>query len=174
MKWILIGVGAVALLAVLLFLVGLTRPADHVARGRAVYSQTPDAIWATLADFEKWPDWNSNIQKMERREDRDGKQVWTFAGKWGEMPSRIELMEPPRRLVTRILEDAGLGFQGSWEYEIAAQGDGASLTITERGQVDSVLFRAMSIFHDNHATMKQCMIDLAKKFGQETEFQILQ
>jgi hypothetical protein len=89
---------------------------------------------------------------------------------WGEMPSVIEVLEPPSRLVTRIPEDAGLGFTGSWTYELLERPDGgSSLTLTERGEVGSPVFRFLMIFTGLHRTQLQFLRDLGKHMGTPEE-----
>jgi len=58
-----------------------------------------------------------------------------------DVPLEIVERQAPARLVTRI--EPGHPFGGTWTYEIA--GDG-TLTITERGEVYSPLFRFLSRF----------------------------
>lgn len=174
MKWILIAAAAVAIAVLVLLVIGLLRPVEHVARGRSAFKQSPEELWRVLAAFGQWPEWNSAIDRMERLEDVAGRPAWSFSGKWGSMPSTVEAFEPPSRMVTRILDDADLGFSGSWEYEVSPAPGGSTLTITERGRVDSIVFRAMGVFHDNHASMRQLMTDLASHFGETVEMQKLE
>lgn len=170
LRRILIVVAILVAIPALAALIGLFLPKGHVATSRATYSQAPETIWAVVVEFERWPEWNASVQKMERGPDRDGKPVWLSIGKWGQMPSVIEVFEPPRRLVTRIPEDAGIGFSGSWIYEIAPAGGGATLTITERGEVSNPLFRFMGLFFfDAHSTMHGFMRALGGKFGEKVE-----
>lgn len=169
MKWIVTIVVVLIAVPVLLALAGLCVSRTHVAASRAVYSQKPETLWEVLADFEKWPEWNSAMQRMEKQSDREGKPVWLSIGKWGRMPLIIERWEPPRRLETRIPEDAGLGFSGTWSYEIEAVEVGAALTITERGAVSNPIFRLMgAVFFDAHSTLEQTMKALGGKFAETT------
>ncbi len=161
----------VAMLAVLVLLlvpvvVGGFARKGHVAAGSAVYAQPPERLWEVVSNFETWPDWNSAVTQMARQPDRDGRPVWVALGEWGEMPSVVEVSEPPRLLVTRIPEDAGIGFHGSWTYEIAAADGGASLRITERGEVDNPVFRFVSLFFDQRATLNRFLTDLGARFGE--------
>ena len=161
----------IAMLAVLALLlvpvvVGKFVSKGHVAAGSAVYAQSPERLWEVVSDFETWPDWNSAVTQMARQPDRDGRTVWVAFGEGGEMPSVVEVSEPPRLLVTRIPEDAGIGFHGSWTYEIAAADGGASLRITERGEVDNPVFRFVSLFFDQRATLNRFLTDLGARFGE--------
>ena len=63
-------------------------------------------------------------------------------GKQGVVPYRVEVLEPPARLVMRIA-DPSLPYGGSWTYELRAAGTGTEITITEDGQVFNPIFRVM-------------------------------
>ena len=163
---VLIALFAVLLLLLVPIVVGGFLPKGHVAAGSAVYAQPPEQLWEVVTDFGSWPEWNSAVTEMARRPDRDGRPVWVAIGEWGEMPSVVDVSEPPRLLVTRIPEDAGIGFHGSWTYEILAADGGTRLTITERGEVDNAVFRFVSLFFDQRATLNRFLTDLGAQFGE--------
>lgn len=166
-KWI--GIAAAALVAVPLLVVaiGAFLPKEHVATCRARFAASPKTLFDTLTDFQRWPDWNPSVKTMERAPDRDGKTVWVATGSWGVMPTILEEIDPPRKLVTRIPEDAKLGFSGSWTYEIAPEGEGAVVSITERGQVGNPVFRFMSaLFFDPHKTAEDFLRSLGRRLGE--------
>lgn len=168
-KLALILVLLVAAAVAAVYLIGALQPLGHVASSQIRLSQPPDEVWATVSDFRGWPGWNSAVQSVRRGEDRDGKPVWVVVGEWGDLPSIVEVFEPPGKMVTRIPEGAGLGFGGSWTYEIESDGTGSRVRITERGEVDSPLFRAMMLWWGQHETLEQFLRDLGKKFGETVE-----
>jgi hypothetical protein len=164
----MIGVSTgIVTLAVLPLIVGLALPADHEATQRAVYNQDPDLMWSLVSDFESWPTWNSAVTSVRRGDDRDEYAVWIFSGDRGEMPSMLTEWEPPHMLVTAIPEDAGLGFSGSWTYVIEPQGDGASVTITERGTIHRPVARFLALFLGKRAAMNAFLLDLADYLGED-------
>jgi hypothetical protein len=167
-RFLLVAVGIALAIPLSMALIGLCLPPSHEAVTRSRLAASPRAVWATLADFPHWPDWNPDVRSMERGTDRDGKPVWVAHGEWGAMPSIVEHFEPPRLLVTRIPEDAGLGFHGSWTYELAPAGEGTLVTITERGTVDNPLFRFIgTAFFDPHATAHAFLVALGQRFGEQ-------
>lgn len=166
---ILVGMLGALVLLLVPVVGGLFVPTGHVASGSAAYAQTPEQLWAAISDFESWPDWNSAVTQMVRKPDRDGHAVWVAIGESGEMPSVVEVSEPPRLLVTRIPEDAGIGFHGSWTYEIDQTTGGARLKITERGEVGNPVFRFVSLFLDQRATMNRFLEDLGARFGEAVD-----
>lgn len=171
-KLLFAGLIVVVLLVAAVYLIGLAQPVGHVASGSAVFKKTPEEIWARMTDFQSWPTWNSAFTGVQRQPDQKGQPVWTFVGKWGEMPFRVEVFEPPSRMVTEIPEDADLGFRGSWTYEIAPHEMGSILTVTERGSLESPIFRFFMLLAGPHGTLKQFLVDLGKDFGQEVEVKL--
>jgi hypothetical protein len=149
------------------FLFGLTRPTTHLARTRALYASSPEVLWATLADFERWPDWNPEVRSVQKLPDRNGRTVLNVVGSWGAAATELAVVDPPRRLRTEM--DAG-DFAGSWSYELeGAAGGGTFLTVTEEGRVDSPFFRALMLFHDNWATMMAFHRALGARLGEVVE-----
>lgn len=168
-------VALVALLLGVVLALGAQQPLDHVASSRATFRLTPDEVWARLADFGSWAQWNGAFDRVTREPDRDGKPYWRFEGGFGPMPMMIEESRAPLELVTRIPEDAKLGFSGTWKYVLAPGAEGSStLTVTETGRVESLLFRGMgALFMDHHDTMNAFLTDLGRSFGEETEPEML-
>jgi len=153
MKWMLI-VGSVLVVIILVTLiVGWSLPVKHTASRRATFATPPDAVWKVLTDVDAYPQWRSDLKKVERLPDRDGRTAWTEEGTNGRITFVVERSEAPRVLVTRIA-DPNLPFGGSWTYEIAPSAGGSTLTITENGEVYNPIFRVMSRFVFGHeATM---------------------
>ncbi len=80
----------------------------------------------------------------------------------------LETLEavPPTRLVQRIA-DPDLPFSGSWTYEIEPVTGGATLTITENGEVHNPIFRLMSRLFGLGKTAEDYLEALGQKFGDE-------
>ncbi len=177
-KLLLFGCGGVIALCVLavsaLLMAGAAQPVDHVASVRATFAAPAEEVWTTLTDFENYPDWNSMFHTVRRLDDVDGKPCWMYEGDWGPMPTVIDELQPPVRMVTRIAPDADIGFEGTWTYELASVDGGCTLTLTEAGSVTSVLLRGMGVLlFDNHDAMVGFLHDLGHEFGQEVEAQIV-
>jgi uncharacterized protein YndB with AHSA1/START domain len=166
MRWIRIALISVLGLAFLAVLIGMLRPASHTARTQAAYRVPPEEVWAVIADFDRWSEWNPEIERVERLPDREGRTALRVTGTWGDATSEVTVEEPPSRMVTAM--DAG-SFRGRWTYELAAAGDGTLLTITEEGEVGNPLLRTMMLFHDDHATMMAFHRALASRLGVGTE-----
>jgi hypothetical protein len=160
-------VGPLVALVLLLALVGACLPRDHVAACSTRVKASPGDVWTILVDAASWPTWAPGVVAMERLPDRDGKPVWKVVTRQGSMPSVVEVEDPPRRRVTRIL-DEGLAFGGSWTWDIAPDGDGSRVTLTEDGFVKNVVFRALVRFaFGPHATIEKMLAALAKRLGDD-------
>ncbi len=162
--------GAVFLLLFLVTarILGARLPASHVARVRAAYWQEPQAIWDCMTRLPAAPNWRSGLKQVERLPDRDGKPVWVEVSRRGRLTLVFETMEAPRRLVTRIADDA-LAFGGTWTFEIAPAPDGCTLTITENGAIHTPMFRFMARYiFGYHGMLMRYLRDLGKKFGEKT------
>jgi uncharacterized protein YndB with AHSA1/START domain len=164
MRFVLMGVAAVVGLVVIVVLIGLTRPKSHAARTQARLSLAPEEVWATVSDFEHWAEWNPDVKRVDALPDPNGHRVMNVVGSWGEARTEVTTWQPPNRMVTSM--DAG-GFRGRWTYDLAPSSDGGTvLTVTEEGEVDNPVFRAMMIFHDNYATMMAYHRALATRLGE--------
>jgi len=168
MKWTtiaLIVVLALAVVVALAALVGTQLPRAHVASRQAAFPVPPDAVWAAITAVDAFPSWRSDVKKIERLPDRDGKPAWIEDGASGRMTLAVERMEPPRVLVVRIA-DPDLPFGGTWTYEIAPDAAGSRLTITEHGEIYNPLFRVMARFVFGYeGTIAAYMTALEKKLG---------
>ena len=170
MKKLLLAAGALVLVVAASLVVGALQPVEHVASSRVELAAERDAVWAALADFASWPEWNGAADAMRRGDDRGGKPVWIMTSEWGDMPSVVETSEAPAKLVTRIPDDADLGFTGSWTYALEElPGGGTRVVVTEHGAVESPLFRFFLLFTGYHGTQIEFLRDLAARFGEDVE-----
>jgi hypothetical protein len=165
--WTLIGiVGGLAALVGLMALAGRRLPQGHVAARRARFRQTPKALWAVLTDVEAFPSWRSDLKRIERLPDRDGRPAWCEVGRHGRITFEQVAAEAPARLVGRIA-DPKLPFGGTWTYEIAPADGGSTVTITERGEIYNPVFRFLARYlFGYHATLENYLKALGKKFGE--------
>lgn len=171
MKWLLILLGGLVGFAALVWLIGAMLPQEHVATRMARYNQPPEKIWEALTDVEAMPAWRKDLKSVKRLPDRDGKPVWVETSSFGEMPLYVEISEPPRKLVTRIA-DPNLPFGGTWTFEIAPAEGGATLRITENGEIRTAFFRFMARFVFGYtSTMETYLRDLGTKFGENVVIQ---
>ena len=169
MKWVLVITGVIVALVLIVLLVGVSLPRDHVAAMSARIAAAPDSVWHALTDPAGFPAWRRDVQRVELLPPTATGPSWREHSRMGAITYAVDVYEPPRRLVGRIA-DVGLAFGGSWEYRIAPDGPSASrVTIIERGFVYNPLFRFMSRFVMGHtATIDAYLRALGRRFGTET------
>ena len=168
MMWILWIIGALAALIAVVWIVGMMLPQSHTATRTLRVNQPPDAVWKAITDYAAQPQWRAELKKIERMPDNNGHEVWKEYNSAGEMPLETTEAVAPRRLVRKI--GAGLPFGGGWTYELAPDGAGTTLKITEDGEVYNPIFRVVGKFMDARASMTAFQTGLAKKFGEEPQF----
>lgn len=157
---------ALASLAGAVWLIGMVIPPEHVASRSARFAAAPDTLWAVLGDLSGYARWAPDVKDVTRLADQNGRPVYALEGKWP-MPLAIEVSEPPRRMVTRIA-DSELPFGGTWTWEIARDGRGSRVTVTERGEIKLPPLRAAARFVFGYsATLDAYLLALGRRF-QET------
>ena len=167
MIWIVVAVALVVVaVAVLVVSVGATLSKEHHASRMAHFNRSPQEVWEAISDFAEQAAWRSDLRRVKRLPDRNGRPVWEETDNRGQslMMETVE-SRPPRRLVRRIANER-LPFSGSWTMEIAEYGEVTSLTITEDGEVYNPVFRFVSRFIIGHAaTIDKYLRDLGSKLG---------
>lgn len=165
-RWVLLVIGGLIGLILLMTLIGVFLPKDHVAARSLTLPQPPEAVWQVVTDFAQQPKWFSEVTRSERLPDQNGRARWreVFGG---DMEATLEVIEekPPQRIVRKIVND-DLPFSGQWEYDIKPLNTGCQITVTERGAVTNPFFRFMSRFVFGYtATIEKYLQSLAAKFG---------
>jgi hypothetical protein len=168
MKWILIGVGALAACVLVVVVVGAMLPRDHVAAMTARVAATPDAVWSALTTPADFPAWRPDVKSVDVLPPTATGPSWREHSSQGTITFVVDVAERPRRLVGRIA-DTGLPFGGRWEYLVEPDGPSSSrVTIVERGSVYNPIFRFVSRFVMGHtATIDAYLRALGKRFGSE-------
>jgi uncharacterized protein YndB with AHSA1/START domain len=170
MKWALLILAIVAILMAAFWAVGASLPREHVASRKIRLKQTPETIWQVITDVDSFTSWRKDVQSVKRLPDESGKVGWVETMSRGEIPLRVEESTPPRRLVTRIA-DPDLPFGGTWTFEIEPAEGGATVRITETGEVKPALFRFLSRYIFGHtATLEAYLKFLADKYGEPAAF----
>ncbi|MDE2943285.1 MAG: SRPBCC family protein [Gemmatimonadota bacterium] len=153
--------------------VGSALPEDHVAAVRAEFSASPEEIFATVADYRAYPEWRPSVEGIEELPARDGKPAWVELAATGPLPMELTESEPPTRLVTTILSE-GMPFGGRWIFEIEPAAAGATVTITEEGEVYSPVFRFVSRYlMGHHATASLFLSDIGTHFGENVTVDVV-
>lgn len=166
MKWLLLAVGILVLLIIIVVGIGFTLPVAHTARRTVALRAAPVDIWATITDVAAYPAWRSDVDSVEVLAPVEGRPSWRETGDNGAITYAMVRVDPPTRLVSRII-DRDLPFGGEWEYEVAPEGAGSRISITERGEVYNPLFRFVSRFVMGHtATLDTYLRALGARYGE--------
>ena len=166
MKWALVAIGIIVVLVICVVGIGYALPVAHVAQRSVSLAAAPSTVWATITDVAAFPQWRPDVDSVEVLAPVESRQSWREKGSNGDITYAMTSVEPPTRLVTRIM-DRNLPFGGEWEYAIAPEGSGSRLTITERGEVYNPLFRFVSRFVMGHtATIDGYLGALSAKLGE--------
>ena len=170
MRWLLLALGLVVLLAVLVALVGAGLPLRHHATRKARFRVAPEALYAVMVGP---PDWRSGVKRFGALAEHDGRRQWWEEDQRGQKIT-YEVMEnvAGKRFAVRIA-DRNLPFGGTWTYDLApAPGGGSELRISEDGEIYNVIYRVVSRFFLGYtASMETYLRDLGTKFGQTVEIE---
>jgi hypothetical protein len=170
MKWLLLALGVVVLLAGLVALLGAALPLRHHATRKARFDVSPEVLYSVIAGP---PDWRSGVKRFAVLPDNAGRRQWSEEDNHGQKIT-YEVVEDvaAKRLVVRIA-DRNLPFGGTWSYDIArAPGGGSELRISEDGEIYNVIFRFVSRFFLGYtASIEGYFRDLGTKFGQKVEIE---
>ena len=168
MKWttvaLIVVLALVAVVAVAA-LVGSRLPRGHVVSQQRTFPAPAEAVWGAITNIDAFPSWRSDVKKIDRLPDRDGRPVWIEDGASGRMTLAVERADPPRLLVVRIA-DPDLPFGGTWTYAIEPAIGACELTITENAEIYNPLFRFMARFIFGYeGTIETYMAALERRFG---------
>lgn len=165
MKWLLWIALALVVLTVTVAVVGWLLPVVHVASREASIAASPADVYGTISDVERYPAWWSEISRVEMLAADPGKIRFREHMRMGAVIMEVQESKPPSRFVTRIA-DPDQPFGGTWTFEIAPDGAGSRVRITERGEVYNPIFRVLSRFVFGYTgTMESCLAALTAKFG---------
>jgi uncharacterized protein YndB with AHSA1/START domain len=169
MKWILRILGVIVGLILLVVIVGALLPKQHHVTRAARYNQPPAAIWQAITDYKNFPSWRSGLLRVDSLPSQNSFDAWRESYTHNmTIPMQVDAADAPRRLVTRIA-DPNLPFGGTWTTEIASDGNGSIVRISEDGEVGNPIFRFVSRFVMGYtATIDTYLRDLGKKFGETT------
>jgi Polyketide cyclase / dehydrase and lipid transport len=167
MKYVLYAFAGMIVLLLIAGATGFALPKAHVASVRARYKATPQQIFDAITDVTNGASWRTGLESVEMLAAEDGKTKWLENAEWGKLTMVMDEATSPSRVVSRIA-DTSEGFGGTWTYEIAPEGAGSVLTITEHGEVYNPMFRFMSKFVFGHyKSLETYATDLGRKFNEQ-------
>ena len=150
--------GALVVLILLVTAIGYALPQNHVASVETTLAARPQQVFQRISDPSRYPEWRKDVSRVELL----GTQPVRWREHGSDDPITYEVVEsrPVERHIVRIA-DPDLPFGGTWTYELAPNGTGTRLVITERGEVYNPIFRFMSRFvFSRTATMERFVTSL--------------
>jgi uncharacterized protein YndB with AHSA1/START domain len=160
---LLVVLGVLVVAALAIAVIGWQLPVAHVATRSVSLPASADSVFALISNVEKYPEWRTGVKKVDVTTEQ-GVTRFREDGSDGAILFEVVERVPPRRFVTRIA-DKSLPFGGRWIYEVAPNGAGSELRITEEGEVYNPIFRFVSRFIMGHtATMDRYLADVRRKF----------
>ena len=155
-----------AILAAVIFAIGLGIPKNHRAESRVTLEKSPDEVWSVIRNPAALVGTWSELKSARRVQGEGGREVWQQDA--GGFPMRliIESSNPPRRLVTRIDADEKAAFGGTWTYTLTPAGNGTTVSVVEDGYVSNPLFRVMMSLMGKHRTLDGYLKALGDKFDE--------
>jgi len=166
MKWLLLILGLLAAVVALMALIGAFLPRAHRASRAAAFRQAPGALYAVVRDFAPATPWQSDLLRAERLPLREGRVCFREVGRHRAIDYVVLADQPGERLVLKIADES-LPFGGTWTYDFAPAPDGASVRITEDGEVKNAIFRFLARFVFGYTgSMDGRLRDLGSRFGE--------
>lgn len=164
LKWTLIVFFALAAIVIVVAAIGALLPKGHRASRTATLEAAPAVVFGVITDFARAPEWRKDVTQVDVMDDGRGRMIREH-GPQGVVPYRVEVFQPPSRLVMRIA-DPSLRYGGSWTYELRPDGAATSLTLTEDGEVYNPIFRFMQkVFFSPYASLDAYIEDLKKRLS---------
>ena len=169
MKLVVIMLVVVGGVVIAVSVVGVFLPTFHRAHRMVTYRGSRTDVWEVIAGFERWPEWQPGLLRMERLPDRAGQPVWRqMMRRRGALNMMVVETDLPRRLRTEVVDNRQYGGTWTWDLEPTNEG-GCHLTITEDGAIYNVVFRFVArFFMDYQATIDRYHQALTSKFGEST------
>lgn len=160
--------GVIVALLLLLTVYGMTLPADHLVNKTMTLAQPPEAIYAVIADWERYPEWRTQLASVTAAPDPQGHVRWREAWKGSEaLELSIVRSEPPELLEIMVHDPSGM-FEGTWLFVLTAKGNQCEIALTEHGRILQPLPRALMQFWPGGKDMyvNLYLDQLKAKFGE--------
>jgi uncharacterized protein YndB with AHSA1/START domain len=166
MRWMLLAVVGLLLLIAAITVIGALLPREHRATATAEFRRDPRVVWSVLTDFAGLVAWMPGVRTVVPAPSADGHARWSLTTEEGNMTLEVVELTPPRRFVTRIV-DEGLPFGGTWSYDLTATPAGTRVTIVEDGWISNPLYRFFARYvFGLDTTIKGALRALGRRLGE--------
>ncbi|MGH7695814.1 MAG: SRPBCC family protein [Gemmatimonadaceae bacterium] len=143
MRWVIIIVVGLLAVVALVALIGLLIPRSHVATRSRTFPHSSERVFTAISDVRNYAKWRPGVREVTLLSENPLR--WREDGSSGKIEFELTSSDPPRRQVVTIASK-DLPFGGRWEYDLAQDGSGTRLTLSEHGDVYNPIFRFMARF----------------------------
>ncbi len=162
MKKVLTILGYVLTAGALMFGIGLMRAPQHTLRVASTIRVSPEDLWTTFTNGDRWAEWVPGIDTARPRSSHDGNPVWRIDGDWGNADVEIVAVREPYDIDAII---RGERFSGKWTIRTDPVPVGSQLVITEHGEIENPFFRGLAFFGDSTTEMVELIEALGKLYS---------
>jgi ribosome-associated toxin RatA of RatAB toxin-antitoxin module len=156
---------AFALLPLALYGAGRRLPRAHVASRSVRVAASPDDTFALISDVAGYPRWRKHVARVQIVR-RDPTVRFRERGRHGMLELEVEASRAPERFVLATVTGSRAIFTGTWTFELASDGDGTRVTLTERGDVSSPIARLFARYVLGHeSNVARTLADLRRELG---------
>lgn len=144
------------------WLLGRSLPARHEVSLSRDIERPQEDVAAQIRDIARQAEWRADVKRIELLRREGDVQYYIEHGSNGAIPFAFAEIEPGRRF-TSTIDSEQLPFSGTWTIELSALSERSThVTITERGEVHSAIFRALARYVFGHTrTMARYLDALA-------------
>lgn len=163
MKFAMIAVSVIVVIALIIFTMGMLAPKDHRLSLIQDYPIPVTSLYQLVRDYEAYPGWRTGIKSMQK----DGELRYIEESGHGKIPYRI-IEDKTNLLIVSKIDDPALPFSGTWTFEFSDKNGHSQLRITEAGSVPNPLMRFFATYVFSHEkTMRTYLDDVERKFKQK-------
>ena len=126
-----------------LFVYGYFLPEAYDVEVSGTVNAPQAALWKTLTEPELQGEWRPGVGQHELADPIDGQPVVVLHTGEARLTLQRTEMVPEERVVWTVVPSKKHVYVGSWSFDLAPAGDGAThVTVTEHGEINSAFARA--------------------------------
>lgn len=157
------------ILAVLLvggsWLYGRSLPREHRAVSAITLVAHQDTVFAVIRSVGTAHLWWSDVRSVRRL--IRTRESWELnMGADGMLAIEVTAADPPRRVITTILNEQQHDFGGTWTYDVRMSASVTEVEITENGWIESPFFRVMAKVRGHNRSLNSYLSSLGAHFGE--------
>ena len=143
MRWVIIVVVGLVAVVAIVALIGVMLPQSHVATRSRTFPHSSERVFGAISDVRNYSKWRPDVKEVTVLSENPLR--WREDGSNGKVEFELTSSDPAKRQVVTIASK-DLPFGGRWEYDLAPDGSGTRLTLSEHGDVYNPIFRFMARF----------------------------